>query len=70
MIRRISQIVVLLVDVGLLIGLVFYIQGAIKAQANMPVPEKEEVSVHPEVSVTSVSTGSYNAQIIQFSHRC
>lgn len=63
MIRRISRIVVFLVAVGLLAGLVFYIQGAIKARANLPVPEKEEVARHPEVSVTSVSAGSYNAQI-------
>ena len=63
MIRRISQLVVFGVAVVLLIGLIFYIKGAVKTQANMPVPEKEEVSRHPEVSVTSVSTGSYNAQI-------
>nr|WP_320193496.1 efflux RND transporter periplasmic adaptor subunit [uncultured Desulfobacter sp.] len=63
MIRRISQIVIFGVAVVLLTGLIFYIKGAVKAQANMPVPEKEEVSRHPEVSVTSVSTGSYNAQI-------
>ncbi|MCG8552901.1 MAG: efflux RND transporter periplasmic adaptor subunit [Desulfobacterales bacterium] len=63
MIRGISQIVVFLVAVTLLTGLVFYIKGAVKARANMPVPETEEVSLHPEVSVRSVSTGSYNAQI-------
>jgi RND family efflux transporter MFP subunit len=63
MIRRISQIVVFLVAVVLLIGLVFYIKAAIKAQANMPAPVKEEVVQHPDVSVISVSTGSYNAQI-------
>ncbi|WP_321492408.1 efflux RND transporter periplasmic adaptor subunit [uncultured Desulfobacter sp.] len=63
MIRRTSQIVVLLIAVGLLTGLVFYIQGAIKAQASQPAPEKEQVVLHPEVSVISVSTGSYNAQI-------
>lgn len=63
MIRRISRIVVFLVAVGLLVGLVFYIQGAIKARANLPVPEKEVVVRHPEVSVTSVSASSYNAQI-------
>lgn len=63
MIRRISQIVVFLVAVVLLIGLVFYIKAAIKARANMRAPVKEEAVQHPDVSVTSVSTGSYNAQI-------
>lgn len=63
MVKRISQIAVFLVAAGLLIGLVFYIKGEVKARADMPVPEKEKVSLHPEVSVTSVSTGSYNAQI-------
>ena len=63
MIRRISQIVVFLVAVCLLAGLVFYIQGAVKAQAALPAPEKSDVVQHPEVSVTSVTTGSYNAQI-------
>ena len=63
MIRRIFQIVVFGVALGLLVGLVFYIQGAIKAQAGLPGPEKGDVVRHPEVSVTSVSTGSYNAQI-------
>ncbi len=63
MIRRISQIVVLLVALGLLAGLVYYIQGAIKAQASRPAPEKSDVVRHLEVSVISVSAGSYNAQI-------
>ena len=63
MIRRISQIMVFLVAVLLFGGLVFYIKGAIEARANLPAPTKEEVVLHPQVSVTTVSTGSYNAQI-------
>ena len=66
MIRRISQIVVFLVAVVLLISLVFYIKAAIKARANMPAPVKEEVVQHPDVSVTTVSTASYNSQIIGY----
>ncbi len=63
MIRRISQIMVFLVAVILFGGIVIYIKGAIEARANLPAPTKEEVILHPDVSVTTVSTGSYNAQI-------
>lgn len=66
MIRRISQAIVFFIAVIFLVGLIFYIQGAIKAQASLPAPQKQEVNTHPQVSVISVSPGSYSARITGF----
>ncbi|MGD8834671.1 MAG: hypothetical protein PVJ19_07015, partial [Desulfobacteraceae bacterium] len=66
MIRRHLQWFVFFTAVILLVVTVMTIQHRIEAQAARPVPAKKIAQQHPAVSVVTVQSGGYNAQVTAY----
>lgn len=64
--KTLNKVILFVITIAVLFGVIFYTGKMMAAQSERPMPQQAEITARPNVSVMTVSTGSFAAEVEAF----